>query len=171
LRLLLSARVGRALGRVLTSFLLGLLRLLLRCRNHLKYGALSCGCYTYAYEMIECNSNYIITIPKLKGLADCPQPKGGPSAVLLRRPTRTNCLSGQFQIYTADCPLQNSRLSAVQLRKTTRGNDASGQVSNPTGGPSGPPWRTIRGSLIQSTRDGNVSGQNPRPYGGLSALQ
>ena len=36
--------------------LLGLIRLLLRCRNHLKYGALSCGCYTYAYEINECSS-------------------------------------------------------------------------------------------------------------------
>jgi len=53
LRLLLSARVRRALGRVLTPLLLGLRRLLLRCRNHLKYGALSCGCYTYAYEINE----------------------------------------------------------------------------------------------------------------------
>src|SRR6185369_1278798 len=25
-------------------------------RNHLKYGALSCGCYTYAYEINECSS-------------------------------------------------------------------------------------------------------------------
>ena len=98
--LLLRARVRRALGRVLTPLLLGLLRLILRCRNHLIYGALSCGCYTNAYEMIECNSNYIITIPKLKGPADCPQPNGGPSVVQLRRPTRTNYLSGQISRLT-----------------------------------------------------------------------
>ena len=96
LHLLLSARVRRALGRVFTPLLLGLLRLLLWCRNHLKYGALSCGCYTYAYEMIECNSNYIITIPKMKCPANCLQPKGGPSAVQLRRPTRTSNVSGEF---------------------------------------------------------------------------
>ena len=56
--------VRRALGQVLTPLLLGLRRLLLRCHNHLKYGAPSCGCYTYAYEMIECNSNYVLTTPK-----------------------------------------------------------------------------------------------------------
>ena len=44
------------LGRVLTPLLLGLLRLFLRCRNHLKYGGLSCGCYTYAYKINECSS-------------------------------------------------------------------------------------------------------------------
>ena len=43
LRLLLSARVRRALGRVLTPLLLGLLRLLLRSRDRLKHDALSCG--------------------------------------------------------------------------------------------------------------------------------
>ena len=79
--------------RVLTPLFLGLIWLLLRCRNHLIYGALSCGCYTNAYEMIECNSNYIITIPKMKCPADCPQPNGGPSAVQLRRPTN---ISGEF---------------------------------------------------------------------------
>ena len=96
LRLLLSARVRRALGRVLTPLLLGLLRLHLRCRNHLKHGVLNCGCYTNAYEMIECNSNYIITIPKMNYHADCPQPNGGPSAVQLRRPTRNTNVSGEF---------------------------------------------------------------------------
>ena len=56
LRLLLDTRFNRALGRVLTPLLLGLRRLLLWCRNHLKYGALNCGCYTYAYEINECSS-------------------------------------------------------------------------------------------------------------------
>ena len=56
LRLLLNTGVRRALGRVLTPLLLGLRRLLLRGRDHLKYGALSCGCYTYAYEINECSS-------------------------------------------------------------------------------------------------------------------
>ena len=78
------------------ALLLGLLQLLLWCRYHLKYDALNCGCYTYAYEMIECNSNYIITIPEMKCPADCPQPNGGPSAVQLRRPTRTTNVSGEF---------------------------------------------------------------------------
>ena len=65
LRLLLSARVRRALARVLTPLLLGLLRLLLRSRDHLQHNALSCGRYTNAYEMIECNSNYVLTTPKM----------------------------------------------------------------------------------------------------------
>jgi hypothetical protein len=55
LRLLLDTRFNRALGRVLTPLFLGLRRLLLRCRNHLKYGVLSCGCYTYAYGINECS--------------------------------------------------------------------------------------------------------------------
>ena len=65
LRLLLSARARRALARVLMPLLLGLLRLLLRSRDRLKHDALSCGRYTNAYEMIECNSNYVLTIPKM----------------------------------------------------------------------------------------------------------
>ena len=64
LRLLLSARVRRALDRVLSPLLLGLIRLLLRSRDRLKHDALSCGRYTNAYEMIECNSNYVLTTPK-----------------------------------------------------------------------------------------------------------
>ena len=56
LRLLLSARVRRALGQVLTPLLLGLLRLLLWSRDRLKHDALSCGRYTnaYTYGMREC---------------------------------------------------------------------------------------------------------------------
>ena len=65
LRLLFSARVRRALGWVLTPLLLGLLRLLMRSRDRLKHDALSCGRYMNAYEMIECNSNYVLTTPKM----------------------------------------------------------------------------------------------------------
>ena len=54
--LLLRARVRRALSRVLTPLLLGLLRLFLRCRNHLEHDVLNGGCYTNAYEIIECSS-------------------------------------------------------------------------------------------------------------------
>ena len=54
--LLLRARLRRALGRVLTPLLLGLLQLLLRCRNHLKHDVLNGGSYTNAYEIIECSS-------------------------------------------------------------------------------------------------------------------
>ena len=56
LRLLHSARVRRALGRVLTPLLLGLIQLLLRSRDRLKHDALSCGRYTNAYEINECSS-------------------------------------------------------------------------------------------------------------------
>jgi hypothetical protein len=169
--LLLRTRVRRALGRVLTPLLLGLLRLLLRCRNHLIYGALSCGCYTNAYEMIECNSNYTITTIKRNVLrtvraqmADRPQYNS-------TDPPDTTTSLDKLQNYRADCPLQNSGPSAVQLRKITRGNDASGQILNSTadcpallGGPSAV-------HSANSTRDDNVSGQNSRLYGGLSALQ
>ena len=48
--LLLRASVHWALGRVLTSLLLGLFRLLLRLRDHLVYGFLSHGFYMYADE-------------------------------------------------------------------------------------------------------------------------
>ena len=56
----------------------------------------------------------IVTILlQLEYPADYPRPSGGPSAVQLCRPTRTNYLSGQVSIYTADRPLQHSGLSAV----------------------------------------------------------
>ena len=44
---------------------------------------------------------------------DCPRPSGGPSAVQLCRPTRTNYLSGQISIYTADRPAPLGGPSAV----------------------------------------------------------
>ena len=46
----------RALGRVLTPLLLGLIRLLLWCRYHLIHDVLNGGCYTNAYEIIEGSS-------------------------------------------------------------------------------------------------------------------
>jgi len=50
LRLLLSASVSQALGRLLTNLLLrGLPLRLLWLRNHLVYDLLCRGCYTYAY--------------------------------------------------------------------------------------------------------------------------
>ena len=54
--LLLRATVRRALGRVLTPLLLGLIWLLLRCLYHLIHDVLNGGCYTNAYEIIECSS-------------------------------------------------------------------------------------------------------------------
>ena len=54
--LLLIARVRRALCWVLTPLLLGLLRLLLGRRNHLEHDVINGGCYTNAYEIIECSS-------------------------------------------------------------------------------------------------------------------
>lgn len=49
--LLLRVRVNWVLGRVLVNLLLGLLRLLLRLRNHLVHDLLGCGFYTYAIAM------------------------------------------------------------------------------------------------------------------------
>jgi len=54
--LLLRTGVRRALGQVLTPLLLGLIRLLLWCRYHLIHDILNGGCYTNAYEIIECSS-------------------------------------------------------------------------------------------------------------------
>ena len=52
LRLLLSARVNWALGRLLTILLLqGLPQWLLWLRNHLVHHPLCRSCYTYAYNM------------------------------------------------------------------------------------------------------------------------
>ena len=53
---LLRTGVRRALGRVFTPLLLGLIRLLLWCRYHLIHDVLNGGCYTNAYEIIECSS-------------------------------------------------------------------------------------------------------------------
>ena len=158
------------MGRVLTPLLLGLLRLLLRCHNHLKHDVLNSGCYTNAYEIIECSSMMQLLYFKQKCPADCPHPSGGPSAVQCCRPTRTNYLSGQFQIYKADCPLQNSGLSAVNSAKPPEAMTPLDKFLISTadcpallGGPSAV-------HTANSTRDDNVSGQNSRLYGGLSAL-
>ena len=67
--LFLRTGVRRALGRVLTPLLLGLIRLLLWCRYHLIHDSLGGGFYMHAYEMIECNTNYTIT--KLRNEMSC----------------------------------------------------------------------------------------------------
>ena len=102
------------MGRVLTPLLLGLLRLLLWCRNHLIHNVLNCGLLYF----------------KLKCPADCPRPNGGPSAVPLGRPTRTTNVSGEFLYLLADSPLTLSGLSAIHPRQTSRDNDASGKILN-----------------------------------------
>ena len=160
------------MGRVLTPLLLGLLRLLLRCRNHLIHDVLNGGCYTNAYEKIECSSNDVTTILQTEMPCGLSAPKwrtvrGSTLQTHQNQlPLWTNFKSIRRTIcsQTADRPQFNSA-------KTTRGNDASGQIFKLYCGPSGPPWRTVRSSLCQSTRDDNVSGQIFRLYCGLSALQ
>ena len=118
--------VRRALGRVLTPLLLGLRRLLLRCRNHLEYDVLNGGCYTNAYEIIECSSMMQLIYFNWNAC--------GLSAIQLCRPTRTNYLSGQISIYTADRPALLGGPSAVLLCQTTRDDNVSGQNSRLYGG-------------------------------------
>ena len=85
-------------------------------------------------------------ILQLECPADCPRPSGGPSAVQLCRPTRTNYLSGQISIYTADRPAPLGGPSAVHS-------------SNP------PETTTSLDKILDSTAD------CPRPSGGPSAVQ
>ena len=122
----------------------GLRRLLLRCRNHLKYDALSCGCYTYAYETNDCISMMQLIYFNWKALRTVRAQVADRPPYYSTDPPETTTSLEQLLILPADCPA-------------------------PLGGPSGPPWRTVRSSRIQSTRDENVSGQNPRLYRGLSA--
>ena len=165
------------MGRVLTPLLLGLIWLLQRCRNHLKHGVLNCGCYTNAYETIKCSSMMQLLHIKLKCLAYCPHPSGGPSVVKLCRPTRPNYLTGQFLYWLANCPLTLSGLSAIHPRQTSRDNDASGKILNstadrpaPLGGPSAvhsansPETTTSLDKILDSMAD------CPALLGGLSAV-
>ena len=98
----------------------------------------------------------------MKCTADCPRPNGGPSAVQLCRPTRTNYLSGQFQTYTADCPQFNSANPPEATTPLDKSLIPTADCPTLLGGPSAV-------HSANSTRDNNVSGQNARLYGGLSA--
>ena len=159
------------MGRVLTPILLGLLRLLLWCRNHLKHDILNGGCYTNAYKIIECSLMMQLLYFKLKCPADCPHPSGGPSAVQLCRPTRTNYLSGQISnLYGGLSALKQQTVHSLTPQNHQRQRRLWTSFKLYCG-PSGPPWRTARSSLCQSTIDDNVSGQIFRLYCGLSALQ
>ena len=66
----------------------------------------------------------------MKCHADCPQLNGGPSAVQLRRPTRTSIVSGEFLDRLADCPRLSSGLSATHFCNPPRTNYFSKQISN-----------------------------------------
>ena len=165
------------MGRVLTLLLLGLLRLLLCCRNHLIHNVFNCGCYTNADEITECNPTIYLLYFEVKCTADCPHPSCGPSAVQLCRLTRPNYLTGQFLYWLADCPLTLSGLSAIHPRQTSRDNDASGKILNstadrpaPLGGPSAvhsansPETTTSLDKILDSTAD------YPALLGGPSAV-
>ena len=159
------------MGRVLTPLLLGLLRLLLRCRYHLIHDVLNGGCYTNAYEIIECSSmmqllyfNWNALQTVRAQVADRPQYNSAdppePTTSLdkfqsIRRTVRSNI---------ADCPQFNS---AIPPEATTPLDEILISTVDRTpllGGPS--PVHSAN-----STRDDNISGQNSRRYGRLSALQ
>ena len=156
LRLLLSARIRRALGRVLTPLLLGLLRLLLWRRNHFEHDVLNGGCYTNAYEIIECSSmmqllyfNWNALRTVRPQVADRPPPSGGPSAVQLCRPTRTDYLSGQISnLYGGLSALKQRTVHSLTPQNHQRQRRLWTNFKL-YGGLSGPPWRTVRSSLCQ----------------------
>ena len=159
------------LGPVLTPLLLGLRRLLLRCRNHLEHDVLNGGCYTNAYEIIECstmmqllyfNWNVLRTVcaqvadrPRYNS-ADPPEPTTSLDKFQsIQRTVRSNI------VY---CPQFNS---AIPPEATTPLDEILiSAADRPAllGGPSAV-------HSANSTRDDNVSGHNSRLYGGLSALQ
>ena len=147
--LLLRARVRRALGRVPTPLLLGLLRLLLRCRNHLEHDVLNGGCYMNAHEIFECSSrmqllyfnwNALRTVraqvtdrPQYNS-ADPPEPTTALDKFQsIRRTVRSNI---------ADCPQFNF---AIPPEATT----PLDKILISTADRTGPPWRTVRSSLCQ----------------------
>ena len=160
---MLRARVRRALGRVLSPLLLGLLRLLLRCRNHLKHGVLNGGCYTNAYEIIKCSSMMLLLHIKLKCLADRPRFNSAdppePTTSLdnfkhIRRTVRSKI---------ADCPQFNSVNPPEATTPLDKSLIPTADCPALLGGPSAV-------HSANSTRDDNVSGQNSRLYDGMSAL-
>jgi len=169
--LLLRARVRWALGRVLTPLLLGLLRLLLGRRNHLEHDVLNGGCYTNAYEIIECSSmmqllyfNWNALRTVRAQVADRPQYNSAdppePTTSLdkfqsIRRTVRSNI---------ADCPQFNSAILPEATTPLDKILISTADRPALLGGPSAV-------HSANSTRDDNVSGQNSRLYGGLSALQ
>ena len=113
----LRARVRRALGRVLTLLLLGLLRLLLRCHYHLIHDILNGRCYMNAYEIIECSSMMQLLYFNWNALRTVrTQVVDRPQYNSADPPEPTNSLD-KFSIYTADCPLSSSGLSAVNSAK------------------------------------------------------
>ena len=127
--------------------------------------------------MIECNSNYISTIPKMKCPADCQQPNSGSSAVQLRRPTRTSNVSGEFLDRLADCPRLSSGLSATHFCNPTRTNYFSGQISNLYCGLSALKQRTVRSLTPQNHQRQrrlwtilNSTADRPNLLGGPSAV-
>ena len=132
-----------ALGRVLTPLLLGLRRLLLRCCNHLKYGALSYGYYMHAYEINKCISMMYLIYFNWNALRTVRAQVADRPPYYSTDPPETTTSLEQFLDSTADCPRPSGGPSAVQsceLPPETSSLDRL-QVSTadrplPTGGPS-----------------------------------
>ena len=169
--------VRRALGRVLTPLLLGLRRLLLWCRNHLKYGALRCVCYTYAYEIMSAaqRCNYFTLTGKPRGLS---APKWRTVLrTILPTHQRQPRLWNKYLILPADCPATLGGPFAVHVfnpPETTTSLDkildSTADCPRPSGRPSvvqscePPPETSSLDKLQVSTAD------RPLPYSGLSAV-
>ena len=159
------------MGRVLSPLLLGLLQLLLRCRNNLKHDVLNGRCYTNAYEIFECSSRMQLLYFNWNALrtvraqvADRPQYNSAdppePTTSLdkfqsIRRTVRSNI---------ADCPHFKSAIPPEATTPLDKILISTADRPALLGGPSAV-------HSANSTRDNNVSGQNSRLYGGLSALQ
>ena len=159
------------MGWVLTPLRLGLLRLLLWCRNHLEHDVLNGGCYTNAYEIFECSSRMQLLYFNWNALrtvraqvADRPQYNSAdppePTTSLdkfesIRRTVRSNI---------ADCPQFNSAILPEATTPLDKILISTADRPALLGGPSAV-------YSANSTRDDNVSGQNSRLYAGLSALQ
>ena len=169
--LLLRATVRRALGRVLTPLLLGSIWLLLRCRYHLIHDVLNGGCYTNAYEIIECSSmmkllyfnwNALRTVraqvadrPQYNS-ADPPEPTTALDNFQSIRRTVCSNIADCLQFNSTILPEVTTPLDKILISIA----DRPALLDGPSAVHS-----------ANSTRDDNVSRQNSRLYGGLSAIQ
>ena len=152
------------------SLLLGLLRLLLRCRNHLEHDVLNGGCYTNAYEIFECSSRMQLLYFNWNALRTVrPQVTDRPQYNSTDPPEPTTALYNFQSIQrtvrsnVADCPQFNSAILPESTTPLDKILISTADRPVLLGGPS-----VVHSA--NSTRDDNVSGQNSRLYGGLSAL-
>ena len=134
------------MGRVLTPLLLGLLRLLLGRRNHLEHDVLNGGCYTNAYEIIECSSMMQLLYFNWNALRTVRAQMADRPPYCSTDPPETTTSLEQFLILPADCPAPLGGPSAVH-------------VFNP------PETTTSLDKILDSTAD------CPRPSSGPSAVK